>query len=255
MEDKNKTRPGRIRAVSAVLILTWIFFVPGAFASEHCNFFCTFGHDISHFVKSSATITTLMTGLSMGSMSTVFDQDITRSRINSDLTGNAKLDHFFEPGAIGGSTAFHVGTTITTVAVGQLLGSARVSNFGMQLVRAHLLNTMVTQLLKRTVRRERPDGSNRRSFPSGHASSTFALATVLQRNFGWKVGLVAYTFATYVGVSRLSENKHYLSDVIMGAAVGIATAQSIGRGPHNTVPVQPLIGLRSAGLRISVILP
>ena len=58
------------------------------------------------------------------------------------------------------------------------------------------------------------------AFPSGHASTTFASASVLEAHFGWKFGVPAYAFATYVAASRLHENRHYLSDVVFGGAIG-----------------------------------
>ena len=94
--------------------------------------------------------------------------------------------------------------------------------------------------LKLTVGRERPDGSSNQSFPSGHTSGSFATATVLQRRFGWKVGAPAYALAGLVGASRLSENRHHLSDVVFGAAVGIAAGLSVGiAGGDSPIGVQP----------------
>ena len=55
---------------------------------------------------------------------------------------------------------------------------------------------------------------------------SFASAAVLQEHFGWKVGLAAYAGAAYVATSRLSERQHYLSDVVFGAAVGIAAGST-----------------------------
>jgi hypothetical protein len=70
----------------------------------------------------------------------------------------------------------------------------------------------------------------------------FATATVLQRRYGWKVGIPAYGFAAYVAASRLSENKHFLSDVILGAAIGIMGGRTVtvGRGPVRFV-LSPMI--------------
>ena len=81
------------------------------------------------------------------------------------------------------------------------------------------------------VGRTRPDGSVF-SFPSGHTATTFATATVLQRHFGWKVGIPAYAAATYVAASRIQVKRHYLSDVAFGAALGIVAGRSVtvGRG-------------------------
>jgi len=86
-----------------------------------------------------------------------------------------------------------------------------------------IVNTVLTQGIKLSVGRERPDGG-RFSFPSGHTSSTFATAAVLHGYFGWRVGIPAYGFATLIGGSRLQENRHYPSDVIFGAAIGLVAA-------------------------------
>lgn len=77
-----------------------------------------------------------------------------------------------------------------------------------------------TYLLKYTVRKERPDGSNSLSFPSGHTSIMFANAAFVQRRYGWKWGAPAYALATYVGWSRTYARKHDWWDVAAGAAIG-----------------------------------
>lgn len=78
---------------------------------------------------------------------------------------------------------------------------------------------VATQVLKETVGRERPSGGDTRSFPSGHTSSAFSGASFLQRRYGWDIGLPAYLGATYVGWSRVYGEKHYVSDVLAGAAL------------------------------------
>lgn len=82
----------------------------------------------------------------------------------------------------------------------------------------------VTYILKYTVKEDRPDHSNHHSFPSGHASTTFATATFLQRRYGWKVGVPAYALATYVGWGRVFSKKHHWWDVVAGAAIGAGSA-------------------------------
>jgi membrane-associated phospholipid phosphatase len=101
---------------------------------------------------------------------------------------------------------------------------------GADLVEAQIVTQTVVQGLKYSVRRPRPDGSNNLSFPSGHTASTFATATVLQRHLGWKVGVPAYAFATYVGAARMSADKHHLSDVLVGAGLGIVAGRSVTVG-------------------------
>jgi membrane-associated phospholipid phosphatase len=94
-------------------------------------------------------------------------------------------------------------------------------------MRAQILSQAYVQALKFTVQRERPDGSNSVSFPSGHSASAFATATVLQRHYGWKVGIPATIAAAYVATARVHDNKHYLSDVIFGAAVGSIAGRTV----------------------------
>lgn len=77
-----------------------------------------------------------------------------------------------------------------------------------------------TYLLKYTVKKQRPDGSDFHSFPSGHASIMFANAAFVQRRYGWKWGAPAYVLATYVGWSRTYARKHDWWDVATGAAIG-----------------------------------
>ena len=80
----------------------------------------------------------------------------------------------------------------------------------------------VTEALKRVVREERPDGSNDLSFPSGHASSSFAAAATLEKRYGWRIGVPAHLVAAFVGVARVKADKHFVHDVVAGAAIGEA---------------------------------
>jgi len=91
---------------------------------------------------------------------------------------------------------------------------------------ALVANGVTTIVLKKIIGRERPNGSNNRSMPSGHTSQSFAVATVVNEIYGQNAGIVAYLVATLVGISRINDNEHYLSDVIVGAGLGTI----IGRG-------------------------
>jgi membrane-associated phospholipid phosphatase len=99
----------------------------------------------------------------------------------------------------------------------------------MDLIRSLAVSEAIVNALKYTTRRERPDGSARNSFPSGHASDTFAVATALERHFGWKFAVPAYVFSSYVAMSRLPDNKHWLSDVVFGSSVGIIAGRTVTR--------------------------
>lgn len=172
--------------------------------------------------------TGLILGIAGALSAGVHEQD---RRITRSAAASPALDTVFAPGAVLGGGYVQIGAAFATYAVGRALHSPRVSVVGGDLVRAQLMTAAITQGLKFSVGRTRPDGT-RFSFPSGHTSATFATATVLQRHFGWKVGAPAYVFAAYIGGSRLQENRHYLSDVLFGAAVGVVAGRTatIGSG-------------------------
>ena len=89
-----------------------------------------------------------------------------------------------------------------------------------QLGEAFVSSMAVVYVLKVTVDRTRPDGGQY-SFPSGHAASAFVGAAFLQRRYGWRLGIPAYALASFVGYSRVEAKRHYTSDVVAGAAIGI----------------------------------
>ena len=143
-------------------------------------------------------------------------------------------EHFrpalFTAGNLGGAFLVQTGVSFGVYAIGRLGGGDTLSSLGADLVRAQALSQGVVQAAKFATHRTRPDGSDHYSLPSGHTASAFATATVLQRHFGWKVGVPAYGFGAYVAASRMSANKHHLSDVLLGATIGIAAGRTVTIG-------------------------
>lgn len=91
-----------------------------------------------------------------------------------------------------------------------------------------LLMGSVVYSLKKTTHVMRPDGSNNHSFPSGHTATAFMTATMLTKEYGHKspwIGIGAYSVATATGLMRMANNKHWLSDVLTGAGVGILSTE------------------------------
>ncbi len=151
----------------------------------------------------------------------------------SSMLARPQLRNEFGHGQLIGSAPFQLGGALATFTIGRMTGNQRAMQVGGELFRAQTVAQLTTYAMKYSIRRTRPDGT-RFSFPSGHTSVTFASATVLQRNFGWKVGVPAYGVAAYVAGSRLQTKRHHLSDVAFGAALGILAgrAVTIGRGPR-----------------------
>jgi membrane-associated phospholipid phosphatase len=216
---------------------------PASFAS----LFRDLGRDFRQLPsRQSALLIGAAGALSLGVRS--HDADVTE-----DAHASAALDTVFESGAAIGSGFAQFGAAFGTWALGRATRSPRVSLLGADLVRAQIVSSALTQGVKFAVRRERPDGG-RFSFPSGHTSATFASAAVLQRHYGWKVGVPAYGVAAYVAESRLQENKHYLSDVIFGAAIGVVSghAVTVGHG-HRRFALTPLAAPGGGGLGLTLI--
>lgn len=91
-----------------------------------------------------------------------------------------------------------------------------------------LLMGSAVNTLKQTTHVVRPDGSNDRSFPSGHTATAFMTATMLTKEYGHKspwIGIGAYTAASATGLMRMVNNKHWLSDVLTGAGIGILSTE------------------------------
>ena len=172
---------------------------------------------------------------------------------SASLSGSPTLDDTLEAGeTVGGAMFQHLGAAATYLA-GRAAGSSSVTAVGADLLRAHILAQAVTTAVKRTVRRYRPDGT-RYSFPSGHSSVSFASATVLQRHYGWKAGAVAYGVATYVAASRIQEERHFLSDVAFGAAIGIAAGRTVTIGVgDNRFAVAPTVTRGGGGVSFSLV--
>ena len=93
--------------------------------------------------------------------------------------------------------------------------------------RALVWATLASSSLKLTFGRQRPSNNpNYHSFPSGHTTTAFTTATALTYAYGWKAAFVAYPIAAFVGLSRLSDNVHWGSDVIGGAFIGYWAARA-----------------------------
>lgn len=114
----------------------------------------------------------------------------------------------------------------------------------------------VTMLLKYTVMENRPDFSNRHSFPSGHASVTFATAAFLQRRYGWKFGGPAYAIAAYTAWGRVYGRKHHWWDVVAGAAIGAGSAYIFTRqwARDHELRIAPVTDGRTVGLTASFVI-
>ena len=128
---------------------------------------------------------------------------------------------------MGGSVAV-AGLTVGFFSAGRMVSRDRFRAATYDVSQAIIVNQAWSQVMKLAVRRQRPDESNRVSFPSGHASNAFATAAVITRHYP-RLAAPAYGAASYVAVSRMAANKHHFSDIVAGAGFGYGVGRLVTR--------------------------
>jgi membrane-associated phospholipid phosphatase len=205
------------------------------------------GGDLKNLPSRQNALILGVAGLSAWGISSS-DERLTDRAVNSNY-----MDRLLEFGDGLGASGVQLGGAAATYAAGRLLNNVRAAAVGSDLIRAQIITGGITLGVKVAVDRTRPNG-NSFSFPSGHTSTSFATAAVLQRHFGWKVAIPAFGAATYVAISRLQENSHYPSDVIVGAAVGLVAGRSVAiRAGKSRFVLAPVAVYRGAGIQIAVV--
>lgn len=152
---------------------------------------------------------------------------------------------------------------------GLIVKNERTKKTALEAVKALVFTSVFTQAVKRIVQRERPyenfpldaddsfnflEGDNQfTSFFSGHTSTAFCLATIFAKEYKEKrwVPYVAYGLAGATGLGRIYLDKHWSSDVIVGAAVGYYIANVIHKKNNWGIDVEPFSSGREKGLRFS----
>lgn len=106
--------------------------------------------------------------------------------------------------------------------------------------------------LKEAFPEMRPDGSDRKSFPSSHTATSFAAAATLQNRYGWQVGVPAQLVAAFVGLARVKADKHHWYDVVAGAAIGEASGFLITSRRNSNVRVMPWGDSKGGGMAMAI---
>lgn len=169
-------------------------------------------------------------------------------------------DQIFAVGGRVGDGFVQAGLALGVYVIGQAAERPVVQHIGADLIRAQLVTGALTHALKLATRRPRPNGDHDSrtktySFPSGHSSASWTSATVLWRHLGWKVGVPSALVASYASASRLQQAEHFMSDVLFGAALGIASGRTITvghGGPRLQVAPTPV---RGGGAILFTVLP
>lgn len=130
-----------------------------------------------------------------------------------------RLDDYtqYAPGALA------LGLKLSGVKGRNSLGRSVINWGGGMLIMGALVNG-----IKYSARVMRPDGTTKNSFPSGHTATAFMNAAFLHKEYGpvnSMYSVLGYTMSTYTGISRSLNNRHWLSDILAGAGIGILSTE------------------------------
>lgn len=145
------------------------------------------------------------------------DLDVQAYRNNHFPTFKTKIDDYavFGPVAIAG-----------IAKISGLKSESTYTGMALKYAGAMLLSNVVIQPMKHSFKRLRPDNTSTTSFPSGHTTLAFVGAEMVHQEFHnpW-LSVSAYTLATSVATMRILNNRHWYSDVIVGAGIGILSTK------------------------------
>ncbi len=185
-------------------------------------------------------------GLFFGSLAPIeplqeFDEELSPERPPTGFPGA-----FHSAGSLAGNGFVVYGLSGLTFLTGTLIGDNQIARIGLRSAEALVLSDVIAFPFKVGVGRRRPTGfdadsdefepfsftTEYYSFPSGHTAHMFAIASTLSRELKHQapwVPFVAYPVAAMVGASRVIGKKHWVTDVLGGAAAGLFAGHFVGR--------------------------
>lgn len=213
-------------------------------------------------VRGYGLIGTLATAGAVG-LTFVFDDDI-RDKLQGTKSG--ALETATDVGGIIGNPFVHLGVAGVVYGGGLLAGSPKWRETGEMLGEAALLADAASFVLKQAMGRSRPSetgdkGSFRPfqfksdydSMPSMHTASSFAMASVMaSTSENYAVKALYYSVAAFVGFSRMYQDKHWASDVVLGAAIGELCGRVVTKyhASHSKFALVPMMSGDSASLAL-----
>ena len=190
------------------------------------------GKDASAFVEPQSLVV-LAAGLGLAKAVTGWDD-----RANSHLEENWILE-FSDVTNLYGSSRYNLPASLIFWSYTRMRGGETARALSSDIIRSLVYVQAVVGPIKHAVGRERPDGSNKLSFPSGHTANSFAMAELFRGRFGWKAGVPLYTLGVLTALGRMEENLHHLSDVVAGATIGYAIGRAVNGRTHSRINIAP----------------
>ena len=152
---------------------------------------------------------------------------LVNTALNNDLQSNA--NRFFGENFHTSADNYLQFVPVAQIYLGKTFGFKPKNNFKQQTINIIVANAIMGTVVfatKNIVKEERPDQSDNLSFPSGHTATAFTNASLLYYEYKdsnlWYASS-GFLFATATGILRIANNKHYTSDVLAGAGIGLAS--------------------------------
>jgi membrane-associated phospholipid phosphatase len=154
-----------------------------------------------------------------------------RPEVDDDIEDYYDKHHTFKEDwrdgfGAAGNPGTHFALAGAWYLIGQQAQDAKTYEVGKRLFSALTITGMSTMLLKVSANTDSPNGEQL-AWPSGHVSSTMAMATVLNDAYGPLVGVPMFGLTALVGIERLDDREHHFSDLIFGAALGWVVAETV----------------------------
>lgn len=153
-----------------------------------------------------------------------------------------------------------LGISIGLIALNKPGNNKRMGQIS-RLLTSEIIGLTVMGKLKTSTKRRRPNGIAITSFPSGHTTQAFIGARYLDKEFGANYPWLKYTgyvLATFTGVSRVMNNAHWISDILVGAGIGILSVDltywAFDKLKKKNISISPIIVRKGAGLKFSILL-
>lgn len=152
----------------------------------------------------------------------VYALDGFKNTIRDNLSGYKKNSTFKADDYLQYATA------IGYLGIGFIPGVTSRTDFKSRImagVTAYAAMAIMVNAMKYSFRHPRPGSGTRNSFPSGHSATAFTGAELMRIEYGNYIGLAGYAFAVTVGALRIYNDRHWVTDVLGGAAIGILSAR------------------------------
>lgn len=201
--------------------------------------------DAGRLLFSSSNLRVLAVGAGLAATAHTWDGEV-----QGELEGRWPFETTADLTNMYGSSTVNLPASLLLWSAGGLAGRPALRDAGADLARTLLVVQALVGPVKLLAHRERPDGTNHLSFPSGHTANAFAMARLVHLRHGRAWGMPLYALGALTAAGRLEDDRHYLSDVVMGSAVGVVAANCAvwGFAENPRLSVAPLPGGRGLSL-------